>query len=407
MLLKEGISISKYNNKGFWVINTEEGRNLLVNSFTADLVHILQTTSRLEDAHQQFNSHFKLNVPFRQFENVILEKIGGYNILRHDKFEPKEDVKNKYLKLKIQLIPSRVAGILSFPFQHLFFPGIFWFLFISLSAFLLSVLISIPATGEGINYPLSIFLVGFTTLIHELGHIGACARFGLKHGGIGFGFYYIMPVMYADITNIWNTDKENRVIANLAGIFNELIYASLIVCIFFYTNDQTYLVSALFISTLLLWQLNPFVRFDGYWVVSDLTDTPNLLKKAGDELKGFFNARFLSNMLANNIPKMDRRSILLLMYGIMNFSVGIGFMAFTLFYYRNEIQNYPSLAYEFLNHVSYLDFSFQNINGRFLIVTLFYILFIRFLYKKIKAMLKKRLRNNSPTDLITTSADRQ
>jgi putative peptide zinc metalloprotease protein len=125
--------------------------------------------------------------------------------------------------------------------------------------------------------------------IHEFGHIAACRNSGLKHGGVGFGFYFIMPVMYADITNIWLANKERRIIANMGGIFSELLYASVLVIIYLLTQNPIFYIAGLSIALFVVFELNPFVRFDGYWILSDLTNTPNLLQKSKTVLTKTFN----------------------------------------------------------------------------------------------------------------------
>jgi putative peptide zinc metalloprotease protein len=123
------------------------------------------------------------------------------------------------------------------PFSFLYQPIIFWILFPFSIIFItgtgwinLSINKNLFQADSLLLYTAIIYT---TMLIHELGHIAACRKFGIDHGEIGFGFYSIFPVVYANVTEIWTLDKHKRTIANLSGIYLELVYASICTLIFF------------------------------------------------------------------------------------------------------------------------------------------------------------------------------
>jgi putative peptide zinc metalloprotease protein len=137
-------------------------------------------------------------------------------------------------------------------------------------------------------------------LVHEVGHIAACRKFGIDHGEIGFGFYLIFPVVYADVTKIWTLDKHKRTIANLGGIYLELVYASILTAIYLYTAEMVFLVASVFVFIKALTELNPFIRYDGYWVLSDLTNTQIYYLKQTVLLATYFLRKITTQKVHSN-----------------------------------------------------------------------------------------------------------
>lgn len=118
---------------------------------------------------------------------------------------------------------------------------------------------------------------------HEVGHTSAASRFGVRAKEIGFGFYFIFPVFFTDVTRIYGISKWKRIIVNLGGVYYQLIINALFIGIWYLlpwsaTSAKVWL--SLLVSTntfVLLYSLNPFFRNDGYWIYSDLFNVKNML----------------------------------------------------------------------------------------------------------------------------------
>ena len=171
-------------------------------------------------------------------------------------------------------------------FYFLFNQNIFYILF-SFTFF-----INIIFTNLIINQPLNskhyiywLLLTFFILFIHEMGHAISANKFNVKCNEIGLGIYLIFPVLYINIGESWKLKKHKRVIINLAGIYFQLIIGVIIGLTAF--SSKYSLLSHLFFTnlTILILNLNPLIKFDGYWVLSDLMDTKNLSKKADETLK--------------------------------------------------------------------------------------------------------------------------
>jgi putative peptide zinc metalloprotease protein len=123
-------------------------------------------------------------------------------------------------------------------------------------------------------------------IIHELGHAYTAARFGCRVPTMGVSFLVMMPVLYTDTTAAWRlTSRRKRLLIDCAGVGAELMVASVATMLWVVLPDGA-LRSVMFITATSSWvlslgiNLNPFMRFDGYYVLSDLLGVPNLQPRA-------------------------------------------------------------------------------------------------------------------------------
>src|SRR5699024_8350665 len=128
-----------------------------------------------------------------------------------------------------------------------------------------------------------------------LGHIAASASENLSPKSIGFGFYFFMPMMFVNLTDAWVLSKSARVKINLAGITMQMVINMVLyICLLFVPNifiigiiNKLMLVNTIII----LLNLIPFFKFDGYWILSDLSRIPNLLIESNKRLIIYFVKR--------------------------------------------------------------------------------------------------------------------
>lgn len=139
--------------------------------------------------------------------------------------------------------------------------------------------------GKDLIYVLLFYPAAFALLLfHELGHAASAYHFGVKPKKVGAGFYMIFPVLFADITEAWKLSRNHRIIVNLAGIFFQLLVNLFLIYWVYHTSNYEavrlirYLM-ILNITTMVL-NLNFVIKFDGYWVYSDLFKLPNLSRQS-------------------------------------------------------------------------------------------------------------------------------
>lgn len=129
--------------------------------------------------------------------------------------------------------------------------------------------------------------LAFAKTVHELGHAYAATRHGVRVAHMGVAFLVMFPMLYTDTGESWRLkDPKHRLSIASAGIVVELALAGLATLAWAITPDGA-LRNGLFFLATTSWVLtlainaSPFMRFDGYFILSDLLDMPNLHERAG------------------------------------------------------------------------------------------------------------------------------
>lgn len=107
-------------------------------------------------------------------------------------------------------------------------------------------------------------------LIHELGHSLATMSYGVSPGRIGLGVYFIMPILFSDVSRIWKLKRTQRIIVDLGGVYLQGVFLVFSFLLNYFFVKSTLLNIAILISGFqILGDFNPFIKFDGYWVLVD------------------------------------------------------------------------------------------------------------------------------------------
>ena len=116
-------------------------------------------------------------------------------------------------------------------------------------------------------------------IVHEFGHASALHFGGGRARSIGVGLYLVYPAFYTDITDSYRLGRWARVRTDVGGFYFQLMFALAIFGLYFATAQEWLLVAVMTIDLLLLRQLIPLVRFDGYWAITDLLGIPDILSR--------------------------------------------------------------------------------------------------------------------------------
>ncbi|CAI8185937.1 MAG: Uncharacterised protein [Flavobacteriaceae bacterium] len=165
---------------------------------------------------------------------------------------------------------------------------------LSLLAILSLLVIGVLLGKSSFDIPLpfwGLFLVLLSTPIHELGHVVAYKSLGGSACSIGAGFYFFIPVLFVDVSLSNSLSRANRLKISLAGVYFELIWVLLLLGFGLALQIDWMYTVILLIGIQALWNLNPFFRSDGYWILSDVTNTRWLSKSSTEELKMFIKAK--------------------------------------------------------------------------------------------------------------------
>lgn len=140
------------------------------------------------------------------------------------------------------------------------------------------------------NLPLLYLGVILTKVVHEFGHAFAVRRFGGEVHALGVMLMIFTPLPYTDATAAWAfRSKWQRIFVGAAGMVFELFLAAVAILVWANTGEGPVhavaynMIFAASVSTV-IFNINPLLRYDGYYMLADLVDTPNLQKQAQDQL---------------------------------------------------------------------------------------------------------------------------
>ena len=126
----------------------------------------------------------------------------------------------------------------------------------------------------------------FSKAFHELGHAYMAKYYGLKVPTIGVAFLVMWPVLYTDTTEAWKlNDARKRFKIGIAGMTAEILLAALATLAWSLAGDGAF-KSAMFMLATTTWvltlaiNLNPLMRFDGYYLFSDFLGVNNLQERS-------------------------------------------------------------------------------------------------------------------------------
>lgn len=181
-----------------------------------------------------------------------------------------------------------------------------------------------------------------TMLCHELGHLSACARSGGAHGGMGVGLYWVFPAMYAEVSQAWRMSPSARVLVDVGGLYFQAFTVIAIGGYAIVAGDALAYRLLWLVTFTMLHTLNPFFKFDGYWLLSDATGLTNLHAQVRRTVAGLVG-RLFGLPIATPAKGKGLRLVVLHVYTLL---CGL-YLAYVLYFLHGELtlmaQRYPPL----------------------------------------------------------------
>jgi putative peptide zinc metalloprotease protein len=190
------------------------------------------------------------------------------------------------LKFRTKVVPQPAIRALTTIFKPLFLPPVMLagvVAFVVLVGWLFGVHGVSQSLRSVIYQPALLFLliggVVLATAFHEIGHATAVRYGGARPGVMGVGIYIVWPAFYTDITDAYRLPKWGRLRADVGGMYFNCLFGLAAGGAYALTAFEPLLLLIILQTFAIVQQAMPFLRLDGYYIVSDLTGVPDILSR--------------------------------------------------------------------------------------------------------------------------------
>src|SRR5690242_876339 len=196
------------------------------------------------------------------------------------------------LRARVTLLPDRAVGAAGTFFRPLFRWPVIAAVIVSVAALDFWIFTTHGlslAFRQLLNNPVDLLLVAGLTVVsalfHECGHAAGCRYGGARPGRIGVGIYLVWPAFFTNVTDSYRLSRAGRLRTDLGGLYFNLIFMVVLAAIYAATSAEILLLVIAITHLEMLEQLLPFVRFDGYFILSDLVGVPDLFARVTPVLR--------------------------------------------------------------------------------------------------------------------------
>jgi putative peptide zinc metalloprotease protein len=227
----------------------------------------------------------------------------------------------------------------------------------------------------------------FLKVLHEFAHAYTAKSAGVRVRRFGIGFIVFFPRFFTDITDSWRiNDKKKKILIDGAGILTELLIGGIAVIFWIYSGPGiiktiAYYVFAVSIINTVLINGNPFIRYDGYYILMDFINIDNLQQRSKLLISQAFREKLFG--IKTNVPfsYTGLKKNLIIIYGISSF-------IYRFFLYTGIIL----IVY----------YKFTKFIGIILAILEVYVLVLRPFYKETQGIMKS-IKKTDRKKLIITS----
>ena len=164
-----------------------------------------------------------------------------------------------------------------------------------------------------------------TKICHEFGHGLACKRLGGECHEIGFMLLVLTPCLYCNVSDSWRLpNKWHRAAIGAAGMYVEMILATIATFVWWFVQPglvQDICLRVMLISSIstILFNGNPLLRFDGYYILSDILEIPNLNQKSTKALTTLLGRNWLGLEIPDDVLMPTNRPWAFAMFTVAAF----------------------------------------------------------------------------------------
>lgn len=314
----------RYRGQIYWVVKEPIGLNYFrFHEEEFAILQMLNGQNSLEDVKEEFEREYApQKISFQDLQQFIgmLHRSGlvttedtgqGWQLKQRRDERKRKELLGKFTNVFAVryrgIDPERILNFL-YPFTRWFFTraAVYCFMLLGICALLLvavhndvfrSRLPSFHQFFAAHNWIYMITTMAIVKVLHEFGHGLSCKYFGGECHEMGVMLLVFTPCLYCNVSDSWMLpSKWSRAAIGAAGMYVELVLATFATFIWWFSDPgllNHLALSVMFICSVstVVFNGNPLLRFDGYYIMMDLLEIPNLRQKASEVLK-----RFLSHL---------------------------------------------------------------------------------------------------------------
>jgi putative peptide zinc metalloprotease protein len=231
-------------------------------------------------------------------EYVLANKLAPLGLVAGAAEADRRDPMILTLKLRRTLIPAAGVQHIARLFAPLFAPPVVVVLLgtlVAADAWLVRSGAILPAFADTLAHPLLLLVVlglsAVSILFHECGHAAACRYGGARPGRIGMGLYVLWPATFTNVTDSYRLGRAGRIRVDLGGVYFNAILVVVLAGAYRAAGYGPLLAAVVLVHVEIVQQLMPSMRFDGYFIMTDLIGVPDLFQHVAPVLASLIPGR--------------------------------------------------------------------------------------------------------------------
>ncbi len=315
--LRPDVIVQRQNFRGErWIVlqNPFNNQFFRLRPAAYEFVARLQRDRTVEAVWQACLNRFPDDAPGQEAVIRLLSQLYAANLLQYEAGSDTAQLFKRYERTRQREIRSRLLNVMFMRFplldpdaflvrtlpvaRLLISPlgALLWLLVVGLGLkVVLDHWAELWAGSQGVLAPGNLFLLYAGLILaktaHEFGHAYFCRRFGGEVHVMGIMLMIFTPLPYVDATSSWGfRSRWKRILVGAAGMIVELFVAAIAAMVWARTGPGTIhslAYNLMFVASVstVLFNINPLLRYDGYYILTDLLELPNLYQKSLNHLK--------------------------------------------------------------------------------------------------------------------------
>jgi putative peptide zinc metalloprotease protein len=231
------------------------------------------------------------------------------------------------------VVPDRLVRWISGKLCFLFVPWVVAAVLAGFAAMDVLLLIGQGSTfgmAEVLRRPSLLVVICLLTIVaagfHELGHATAGRYGGADPGVIGVGIYLVWPAFFSDLTDSYRLGRRGRLRADLGGVYFNVVFMLLAGGLYVLTGLHWLILLIVLQHVVVAQQFLPFLRLDGYYVLSDLAGVPDLFGRIGPILSSLLPGHRPGRTVLELKPRVRRVVTAWVLTTVVLLTAGLGLL---------------------------------------------------------------------------------